>query len=91
MTCPFCGVEADVPHETQKACIQALNAEIVRVRAILEHLRPAPRVAALTGPRGPSATRFFPVLKLLPGFCRVVIHDALRLGSPALTASATPV
>ena len=43
MTCPFCGVEADAPHETQKACIQALNAEIVRVRAILEHLRPPAR------------------------------------------------
>ena len=40
MTCPFCGVEADAPHETQKACIQALNVEIVRMRAILEHLRP---------------------------------------------------
>ena len=31
--CPFCGVATDVPHETQEGCIQALHAEIARMRA----------------------------------------------------------
>jgi hypothetical protein len=35
MNCPFCGVVTDVPHETQGACIEALNAEIGRVRSLL--------------------------------------------------------
>jgi|tagenome__1003787_1003787.scaffolds.fasta_scaffold17294266_1 hypothetical protein len=37
MNCPFCGVVSDVPHETQDACIEALNAEIGRVRTLLQH------------------------------------------------------
>jgi hypothetical protein len=37
--CPFCGVWADVPHETQEGCIQALHAEIARMREILEQVR----------------------------------------------------
>jgi hypothetical protein len=36
--CPFCGVATDTPHETQEGCISALNAEIARMRAILEHV-----------------------------------------------------
>jgi hypothetical protein len=36
MTCPFCGVVTDVPHETQGACIDALHAEIGRVRSLLQ-------------------------------------------------------
>jgi hypothetical protein len=40
MVCPFCGVETDVPHETQQGCIDALRSEILRVRDILQHLRP---------------------------------------------------
>ena len=40
MNCPFCGVETEVPHDTQQACIQALQAEIVRVRSLLDHSRP---------------------------------------------------
>jgi hypothetical protein len=39
--CPFCGVIASVPHETQEGCIAALHSEIGRVRGILAHLRPA--------------------------------------------------
>ena len=35
-TCPFCGVASDVPHETQEGCIEALQAEIARVRGLLE-------------------------------------------------------
>jgi hypothetical protein len=37
--CPFCGVVADVPHETQEGCIQALHTEIARMREILEQVR----------------------------------------------------
>ena len=40
-TCPFCGVPAPVPHETQEACIAALHGEIGRMRRILATLRPA--------------------------------------------------
>jgi len=39
--CPFCGVVTDAPHETQGGCIEALNAEITRMRAVLEQVRSA--------------------------------------------------
>ena len=39
--CPFCGVAAQVPHETQAGCIAALHSEIDRMRDILATLRPA--------------------------------------------------
>ena len=39
MTCPFCGVETDVAHETQEGCIEALRSEILRVRDILQTVR----------------------------------------------------
>jgi hypothetical protein len=39
--CPFCGVLADVPHETQEGCIAALNTEIAQVRGLLANLKPA--------------------------------------------------
>ena len=39
--CPFCGVAATVPHETQAGCIAALHSEIGRMRDILAALRPA--------------------------------------------------
>jgi len=32
---------AGVPHESQEGCIAALHTEILRMRGILEHLRPA--------------------------------------------------
>jgi hypothetical protein len=41
MSCPFCGTGADLPHETQEACIAALHSEISRVRLLMERLRPA--------------------------------------------------
>ena len=47
--CPFCGVVTDAPHETQAGCIEALNAEIMRMRALLDHVHsatvPGPRFA----------------------------------------------
>ena len=39
--CPFCGVIADVPHETQEGCIAALHTEIGRMRGLLANLKPA--------------------------------------------------
>jgi hypothetical protein len=39
MICPFCGVQTDVPHVNQEGCIEALNAEISRVRTILQTVR----------------------------------------------------
>jgi hypothetical protein len=40
--CPFCGVMTDVPHETQEGCIEALHAEIARMRELLSYVRVAP-------------------------------------------------
>jgi hypothetical protein len=48
MNCPFCGVVTDVPHETQGACIDALNAEIGRMRVLL---RDTTLLSALVAPR----------------------------------------
>jgi hypothetical protein len=39
--CQFCGTATDVPHETQEACIAALQREIAHVRGILEQSTPA--------------------------------------------------
>ena len=36
--CPFCGVVTDIPHETQEGCIHALQAEIARMRALLDRV-----------------------------------------------------
>jgi hypothetical protein len=37
--CPFCGIATELPHETQLACIDALQAEISRVREMVEKRR----------------------------------------------------
>ena len=36
--CPFCGIVSDHRHETQEACIDALQAEITRTREVLERI-----------------------------------------------------
>ena len=45
--CPFCGVASPAPHESQVQCIEALQAEIARVRDVLSHVHsvavPAPQ------------------------------------------------
>ena len=38
--CPFCGVQTNTPH-TQEGCIEALNAEIARMRAIRDQVQSA--------------------------------------------------
>lgn len=44
--CPFCGVMTTTPHETQEGCIEALNAEIARMRTLLGQVQSA----AVPGP-----------------------------------------
>jgi hypothetical protein len=39
--CPFCGLSTETPHETQATCIAALQAEVARMRELLDHLKPA--------------------------------------------------
>ena len=39
--CPFCGVATEVPHENQQGCLDALGAEISRLRTVLEHVQSA--------------------------------------------------
>ena len=46
--CPFCGIVTDVPHETQQGCIEALQAEIARMRGILQYVKGP----GLAGPAG---------------------------------------
>jgi len=38
VVCPFCGVACEVAHPSQEACIEALQSEIARTRAILAHV-----------------------------------------------------
>jgi len=40
-TCPFCGVVTETAHETQEGCIEALHAEIARIRGVLRHVHSA--------------------------------------------------
>jgi hypothetical protein len=44
--CPFCGIVTEAPHETQEGCIEALNVEVAKMRAVLEQVRSA----AVPGP-----------------------------------------
>lgn len=53
MACQFCGTATDIPHETQEACIAALQREIARVRGILEHSTPAGARPDLDAPEPP--------------------------------------
>ena len=43
--CPFCGVVTEVPNDTQQGCIDALHAEIARMREVLETVRQLPSAA----------------------------------------------
>ena len=36
--CPFCGLVTAAAHESQEGCIEALHAEIARVRAVLQRV-----------------------------------------------------
>jgi hypothetical protein len=39
IVCSFCGLAAESPHETQAACIEALQTEISRVRQVVDKLK----------------------------------------------------
>lgn len=43
--CPFCGVVSESPHDTQEACIRALQHEIERTRQILTQVDESARLA----------------------------------------------
>ena len=38
--CPFCGMNTNLPHNTQQGCIEALHHEISKTREILALARP---------------------------------------------------
>ena len=44
--CPFCGARTALPHESQEACIVALQEEIARTREIVERVRQSPDVGS---------------------------------------------
>ena len=45
-SCPFCGATTGLPHESQEACIAALQEEIARTREIAERLKVQPNVVS---------------------------------------------
>ena len=55
-TCPFCGLAAVSAHDTQEGCIEALHAEIIRMRAVLAqtHSVAVPPPANDVDPEGPE-------------------------------------
>jgi hypothetical protein len=64
--CPFCGVVSDVPHETQRLCIEALQAEIARTRRVLQAVTeplPPPRETGDEDPRVVSGRPAWPHLR----------------------------
>jgi uncharacterized Zn finger protein (UPF0148 family) len=54
--CPFCGVVSEAPHETQQACIEALQSEIARTRRILETVTEPLPAAAIAQENDPQLT-----------------------------------
>lgn len=58
--CPFCGLAASLPHETQQGCIAALHAEIARVREILEIGRPIGASPSGHEEAGPQPENVYP-------------------------------
>jgi hypothetical protein len=58
--CPFCGLSTEVPHETQRGCIDALHAEIARTRGLLDMVKPVsgdPSTGAGEGNPQPGSDR----------------------------------
>ncbi len=46
ISCPFCGASTGLPHESQEACIAALQEEIALTREFVERTRPTPDVVS---------------------------------------------
>jgi hypothetical protein len=38
-SCPFCGASTDLPHDSQEACIAALQEEIALTRRIVDRVK----------------------------------------------------
>jgi uncharacterized protein (DUF1499 family) len=54
--CPFCGVVSDTPHETQQACISALQSEIEQTRKVLENVTESLPAASIAEEQDPQVT-----------------------------------
>jgi hypothetical protein len=50
-SCPFCGAGTSLPHESQEACIAALQEEIARTREIAERLKAQLHLVSGNDPR----------------------------------------
>jgi hypothetical protein len=48
--CPFCGASTGLPHESQEACIAALQEEIAQTRKIVQRVKSTPEVAPADDP-----------------------------------------
>lgn len=62
IVCPFCGLATESAHETQAACVEALQAEVSRVREIVEKVEKldsvtddAPRPRPIPKENGPHS------------------------------------
>jgi hypothetical protein len=56
VVCPFCGVVSEAPHETQQACIEALQSEIARTRRVLENVTEPLPPASIATEKDPQLT-----------------------------------
>ena len=54
--CPFCGMAAESPHESQESCIAALQAEIARTRQILKNVTEPLRAPVISQEDEPQLT-----------------------------------
>ena len=54
--CPFCGVVSDGPHESQQACITALQSEIDQTRRVLDHVTEPLPSASIAEEQDPQLT-----------------------------------
>ena len=54
--CPFCGVVSEIPHETQQACIEALQSEIKRTREVLDNVTESLPAASIAQDQDPQLT-----------------------------------
>ena len=54
--CPFCGVVSDGPHESEEACIAALQSEIDQTRKVLENVTEPLPSASIAEEHDPQLT-----------------------------------
>lgn len=61
--CPFCGLATESPHETQAACVEALQEEVTRVRKIVEQVERLKDEEPATRPSVPATSATPPATK----------------------------